>query len=150
MDILIYVIGALLIVASIGLIGMVLMQSAKNSRMSGVVSGGGAETFFGKYKGKTVDKKLNRLTIVIALAFVAVVIALFIIQPGVASPEYQDPNWGDVEAGLTATTEGTNTEAPATSSATTTTAADSTPETTGAEDPATTPAETGDETPDAE
>ncbi|MGM9637838.1 MAG: preprotein translocase subunit SecG [Eubacteriales bacterium] len=86
------IVGVLLILVSIFLIFAVLMQSAKNSRMSGVVSGGGAETFFGKYKGKTIDKKLNKLTIIVSIIFAAVVIALYIIQPGEGKVDYGNPN----------------------------------------------------------
>jgi preprotein translocase subunit SecG len=84
------IVGILLILVAIFLVVAVLMQSAKNSRMSGVVSGGGAETFFGKYKGKTVDKTLNRWTIVIGVVFVATVLALYIIQPGKGKVNYGD------------------------------------------------------------
>ena len=48
------VIGVLLIIMGIFLIISVLMQSSKNHRLSGSIAGG-AETFFGKQKGKTLD-----------------------------------------------------------------------------------------------
>lgn len=102
------IVGVLLILVSVFLIFAVLMQSAKNSRMSGVVSGGGAETFFGKYKGKTIDKKLNRLTIIVSIIFAAVVIALYIIQPGEGKIHYGDPddafNSAQVTTSVSATT----------------------------------------------
>ena len=50
------------------MITIVLMQSGKESGLSGSIAGG-AETFFGKNKGKTVDGVLSRLTSVFAIAF---------------------------------------------------------------------------------
>lgn len=132
------IIGILLIAASVVLIAMVLMQSAKNSRMSGVVSGGGAETFFGKYKGKTIDKKLNRLTVIVSLVFVAIVILLYIVQPGTGRIDIGDPDWDKAQADLTATTSDTTT-APTTTGV----IEESEPDTTEGE-------ADGDETPDAE
>lgn len=135
------IIGILLIAASVVLIAFVLMQSAKNSRMSGVVSGGGAETFFGKYKGKTIDKKLNRLTVVISLIFAAVVILLYIVQPGTGRVDYGDePDWNQAQAQMTATTANTGTDKPSTEKPTTTASAPA--------DGSTTPAAGTDATPD--
>lgn len=105
-NLIITIVGVLLILVSLFLIFAVLMQSAKNSRMSGVVSGGGAETFFGKYKGKTIDKKLNKLTVIVSIIFAAVVIALYIIQPGGGKVEYGDPDdvFDNVQTTTVATT----------------------------------------------
>ncbi len=80
-------IGIVLILVSVFLILAVLFQSSKNSRLSGAIAGG-AETFFGKAKGKTIDKKLNKLTIVISIVFAVVVLAIYAIQPGKAKISY--------------------------------------------------------------
>lgn len=143
------IIGILLIITSVILIAFVLMQSAKNSRMSGVVSGGGAETFFGKYKGKTIDKKLNRLTIIISTVFTAVVILLYIVQPGTGKIDYgDDPDWGAAQNQMTATTTGTGTDSPSTTKPATTTApATTAPATTGGGGSPSTPAVTTAATP---
>ena len=108
-EVVVTIVGVILIVLAVILVVAVLMQSAKNSRMSGVVSGGGAETFFGKYKGKTIDKKLNTLTLVLALVFVGVVVALYIIQPGRGKVDYgnQDDIFKNVTTAVT-TVAGTN------------------------------------------
>ena len=53
------------IVLTIALIVMVLMQSGKTQGLSGSIAGG-AETFFGKNKGKTIDGILSKLTSVVA------------------------------------------------------------------------------------
>ncbi len=81
------VIGVLLILVSIFLIVAVLFQSSKNARLSGAIAGG-AETFFGKTKGKTIDKKLSSLTIIVSIIFAIVVLALYAIQPGKAKIKY--------------------------------------------------------------
>lgn len=70
--------GILLLVAALFLIGAVLLQNGK-SKGTGVVTGG-AETFFGKTKGKSIDKKLSLLTAIVAIAFVLLVIIVFVTQ----------------------------------------------------------------------
>lgn len=72
--------GIILIVAAVFLIFAVLMQSGKSKKLSGTIAGG-AETFFGKTKGKAWDKILSRLTTIIAICFVVIVVVLYCIQP---------------------------------------------------------------------
>ena len=72
--------GIILIVAAVFLIFAVLMQSGKSKKLSGTIAGG-AETFFGKTKGKAWDKGLSKATTIIASLFVLVVVVLYIIQP---------------------------------------------------------------------
>ena len=74
----VYVIGSILIALSVALIVLVLMQSGKEKGLSGTIAGG-AETFFGKNKGSSMDKILSRITIAISVAVVALVIALIIL-----------------------------------------------------------------------
>ena len=71
--------GIILIAASLFLIVAVLLQSSKSHRLSGTIAGG-AETFFGKTKGSSLDKKLSKLTIVVAVVFVLAVLAVYLIQ----------------------------------------------------------------------
>lgn len=73
-----FVLGIALIVMAVFLIIAVLMQSGKDKRLSGTIAGG-AETFFGKSKANTADKILSKLTTVVAIIFVILVIALYII-----------------------------------------------------------------------
>lgn len=77
---LINVIGVLLIIMGIFLVISVLMQSSKNHRVSGSIAGG-AETFFGKKKGKTLDAVFNKLTTVVTIIFVVLVLALCFVLP---------------------------------------------------------------------
>ena len=74
------VIGVLLIIMGIFLIVSVLMQSSKDHRLSGSIAGG-AETFFGKQKGKTLDAMFNKLTTIVTIVFVVLVLVLYVMQP---------------------------------------------------------------------
>ena len=73
------ILGIVLIVASLFLIISVLMQHGKTHNLSGTIAGG-AETFFGKTKGKSIDKKLSTITTVIAVIFVLIVLAVYLMQ----------------------------------------------------------------------
>ena len=73
-----YVLGGVLIALAVALTVMVLFQSAKDTRLSGTIAGG-AETFFGKNKGKSIDKLLSKLTVVVSALLVLCTIALVVI-----------------------------------------------------------------------
>lgn len=72
-------IGIILIVAAVFLVVAVLMQSGKSHNLSGAIAGG-AETFFGKSKGSTIDKKLSKVTTVVAILFALLVLVSYLIQ----------------------------------------------------------------------
>jgi len=74
-----YVLGAILILASVFLVVAVLMQSSKSHRLSGTIAGG-AETFFGKTKGSSIDKKLSKLTTIVAIIFAVLVLVVYLVQ----------------------------------------------------------------------
>ena len=76
-----YILGSILIAASLFLIIAVLLQSSKSSKGVSSTISGGAETFFGKNKGKSIDKKLSILTIIVAVIFILTVLVVFISQP---------------------------------------------------------------------
>ncbi len=63
-----YVFGAVLIILAIFLIIVVLLQESRSAGLSGAISGG-ADTFFGKSKGRTMEQKLVKLTRIPAIAF---------------------------------------------------------------------------------
>ena len=69
------ILGIIDLVLCVLLIAVVLFQHGKSAGLSGTISGG-AETFFGKTKGRTIDRILSKLTGVIAVLFVAVTIIL--------------------------------------------------------------------------
>ena len=93
------VIGVILICVSIFLITAVLFQSSKNARLSGAIAGS-AETFFGKSKGKTIDKKLSKLTVIVSIIFALIVLSLYAIQPGKAKIKYNYDFLNDYVAGV--------------------------------------------------
>ena len=66
------------ILFSLSIILIVLLQSGKSAGLSGSIAGG-AETFFGKNKGRTLDAALSRYTTFAAIAFLVTSIALQLI-----------------------------------------------------------------------
>ncbi len=64
------------IIASIGIIATVLLQSGKSAGLSGAIAGG-AETIFGKKKG--MDNLLSKLSTIFAIAFMVLtfIVAVF-------------------------------------------------------------------------
>jgi len=71
--------GIILLVAAVFLIVAVLMQSGKAHNLSGTIAGG-AETFFGKTKGKTIDRLLSKITTIVAIVFVIIVVIVYVKQ----------------------------------------------------------------------
>jgi preprotein translocase subunit SecG len=56
----------------------VLLQSGKSAGLSGTIAGG-AETFFGKNKGRTMDALFSKLTTVAAIGFLVTSVTLFLL-----------------------------------------------------------------------
>lgn len=73
------VLSILLFVSAVFLVIAVLMQSGK-SKGVGAISGGSSETYFGKNKGKSADKKLSLITTIVAIVFVVLALFVFVIQ----------------------------------------------------------------------
>ena len=67
----------LIVLLSIVMVLIVLLQPS-NSEGLGAISGG-AETFFGKNKAKTLEGRLKKLTIIVAVALVVLCIVYAII-----------------------------------------------------------------------
>lgn len=62
------ILGVLVILCSLCLVVVVLLQESKNAGLSGAIAGG-AETFFGKNKGRTAEQKLVKITKIAAIIF---------------------------------------------------------------------------------
>ncbi len=77
MDALQYVFGAVLIILAVFLIIVVLLQESRSAGLSGAISGG-ADTFFGKSKGRTMEQKLVKLTRISAIAFFVLTLGITI------------------------------------------------------------------------
>ena len=60
------------------LIFVVILQSGRSAGITGEVAGG-AETFFGKNKARTLNGMLGRLTTISAIIFVVTSLALTIV-----------------------------------------------------------------------
>ncbi|MBQ8535906.1 MAG: preprotein translocase subunit SecG [Clostridia bacterium] len=69
--------GILLVIASLIMIVTVLLQSSESNGMGAIT--GGAETFFGKNKSKSMEGKLALLTKICAVVFVVMSLALCIL-----------------------------------------------------------------------
>lgn len=81
------VIGVLLIITAVFLVVAVLMQQGKSHNLSGAIAGG-AETFFGKEKGSTMNNKLSKLTTVVAIVFALLVLVSYFMQDTVDLTSY--------------------------------------------------------------
>lgn len=70
--------GIVLLVMAVFLIAAVLMQSGKDKKLSGTIAGG-ADTFFGKSKARTIDKVLSKVTMIVSIVFTLVVIVMYVV-----------------------------------------------------------------------
>ena len=73
-----YLIGALLIVSAIIIVVTVMLQQSKQQGLSGAIAGG-ADTFFDKNKGRTVEAKLSKITKIVAVVFFVIGLAAVIM-----------------------------------------------------------------------
>ena len=76
------ILGIVLILLSVAIIVLVLLQEGTSAGLSGAIAGG-AETFFGKNKSRTMESKLVLITKIIAISFfvlalVATLLLLFL------------------------------------------------------------------------
>ena len=73
-----YVFGAVLILLSIVIIAVVLLQEGRSQNLSGAIAGG-ADTFLGKSKGRTIEGELEKITKWLIVIFFVIVLAAFLI-----------------------------------------------------------------------
>lgn len=74
-----WIVNIVHILLALSLIVIVLLQSGKQAGLSGSIAGG-AETFFGKNKGRTIDALLSKFTAFAAIAFLVTSVALFLLM----------------------------------------------------------------------
>lgn len=67
------------VILCVAVIALVLMRQSKSAGLSGSI-GGGAETFFGKNRGRSIDGLLRRLTIIGASCLAVTTLILIMIQ----------------------------------------------------------------------
>ncbi len=71
------IVAVLDVIACISLVVLVMMQEG-NTKGLGVISGG-ADTFFGKSKGRSMDAMLKKMTSVVAVVFAVLTIVLYFL-----------------------------------------------------------------------
>lgn len=69
----------LIVIASLVLIASILLQSGKSAGLSGSI-GGGAESIWGKNKGRSYEGILSKLTTASAIVFVISALVLTALQ----------------------------------------------------------------------
>lgn len=115
-----YIIGAILIVASLLVIFVVLLQEGRQANV-GVISGA-ADSFMDKGAAKTLDQKLAKWTKIIAVAFFILVLCGMLVTKFLSQKAITDRE----NAKLNATSTTTTTSATTTTTTTSTTAATTT------------------------
>ena len=73
-----YLIGAVLIISAVIIIVTVMLQQSKQQGLSGAIAGG-ADTFFDKNKGRTMEAKLSKITKIVAGVFFVVTLAAIVV-----------------------------------------------------------------------
>ena len=73
------ILTVLQVILAVAVIVLVLLQQSKSAGLSGAISGG-AETFFGKNKGRTLDALLHKLTIIGGAALAVTTLVLILVQ----------------------------------------------------------------------
>ncbi|MBQ9510149.1 MAG: preprotein translocase subunit SecG [Clostridia bacterium] len=72
------VLGIVLMLAAIFLIVAVLLQGKSSKGLSGAIGGGNADTYYGRNKNNSKQKKLSRLTMIVAIVFAVLVLVMFL------------------------------------------------------------------------
>ena len=85
------IVTVLLVVTALILIVTVLLQPGESNGLGAIA--GGAETFFGKSKAQTMNKKLSVLTTVVAIVFALLVCAVYVMQPNSKSADDYGSFW---------------------------------------------------------
>ncbi len=79
MDIVQIILGFVLIALSLVIAILVMLQPGKDKRLSGAISGGASDTFFGKSKAQRREKKLEKITVIVSVVFFIAIVALYCI-----------------------------------------------------------------------
>ena len=75
------ILAGIYFLVSLVLIILVMIQSKDDAGMSSTITGSSSNNFFEQNKGRTKEGKQKRWTIILAVAFVVVGIALSVIYP---------------------------------------------------------------------
>ncbi len=81
MEVLNIILAVLLVVMAIALIVFVLFQTGgRSNKLSQAISGGSPDNYSGKNKQRSKDKKLSRITTYVSIAFAVLVIVFALIM----------------------------------------------------------------------
>ena len=69
------------IILALGVVVLVMLQHKEDQGMSATITGGSANNFLDKNKGRTREGKLKRMTIICAIAFTVLTIIFNIVYP---------------------------------------------------------------------
>ena len=86
LNILNYVLMAILLVCAVFLVVAVLLQKTKEDGLSGAITGG-ADTFYGKDSANHGDVVLKKWTKIVGVIFAVCVLVVYIIQPDYVQTE---------------------------------------------------------------
>ena len=73
------IIGIILVLLAVTLTVMILLQTGKEKGLSGTISGGSSDTYFGRSGGSKKEKWLFRLTLIGSIVFVVLTVVLTIL-----------------------------------------------------------------------
>ena len=79
MGVLEIILASVLLAIALFLIVAIILQEGKKHGLSGAITGG-AETFFGKNKGKQVNKVLKKMTTIAAIVFAVIVFVAYLFS----------------------------------------------------------------------
>ncbi len=74
------VFGIVLILLALAIIFLVLVQESNQQGLSGAISGGSSESFFGKNKGRTDEAKKAFLTKILATVFMVIALVTVVVS----------------------------------------------------------------------
>ena len=74
------VFGIVLVLLALVIIFLVLMQDGNQQGLSGAISGGSSESFFGKNKGRTDEAKKAFITKILAVVFMVLALVTVIVS----------------------------------------------------------------------
>jgi len=79
MGVLEIILAAVLLAIALFLVIAIILQDSKKHGLSGAIAGG-AETFFGKNKGKQVNKVLKKMTTIASIVFAVIVFVAYLFS----------------------------------------------------------------------
>ena len=78
MKVLAIIVSIVLFIICLALASIVLMQQGKSAGLSGAISSA-AESYFGKNKARTMEGKLERITKILAAAYIVLCLVLYFL-----------------------------------------------------------------------